>query len=201
MVLLTAALALMFTTEAQYDTEEKVQSIIRSSGLPASQNIIGIDPNWHEARAARKEIAAAGAKLHVYHQGPGMREFGESPKDWEKKLRKMLLEHREAVSYEVDNIDQLDVISWIVKQQAWQREVGFTGKLVLKNVEPTLMRRIKESDRIDQSLISPFFIIEADSFGERMTRKMADAGRQYGMTPVFTTDTNHYRTSRPVIHQ
>jgi hypothetical protein len=197
-------LALMFTTEKQYDSAEKVASIIDQSGLPAAQNIIGIDPEWDESQAARKAINAAGAQLHVYHQGPGMEEFGESSDNWEKNLKGMLLEHREATSFEIDNIDQLGdgLLDWIVELQKWQRTAGFPGKLVLKNPNPFQFRKIKVSDRVDQSLISPFIIIETKKGGLPDTDVAAimKVASSFGMTSALTINTYDYRTLKPVVH-
>lgn len=181
-------LAFSFTTEAQY-TSVEVDKIIEASGLPASQNVIGIDPLWPGAQTAQRAISKRGAQLHVYHQGSV------------PALRAMLLKHKDAVSYEIDNVHQLGdkLHDWLIGQQAWQRAHGVRAKFVLKNPSAYVLDYIVSSPAIDQSLVSSFVIVEVGRV-EKLAQ-VVDMVRRHRMTLVHTYSTYAYRTriTAPII--
>ena len=208
-------MAMAFSTEKPLDVAET----IKKSGLKAEQNIIGVDVQKDEKGKFRspeqlKTLEAAekaGAKVHLYHQGPGMKEFGENSKGWEDNLKRMLSERRSAYSYEIDNLDQLKTpekqLEFIRSMQEWQKQNNLGQKLTLKNATPELMKMLGENKSIDRSLISQFQIQEQNTGpktgGEpaEVVKQRVEAGKQLGLTPVITGDTRSYQTQGPVLSE
>lgn len=208
-------MAFSFSTEKPLDVAET----IKKSGLKPEQNIIGVDVQRDERGQYKspehvktmEEAQKAGAKIHLYHQGPGMKEFGENSKGWEDNLKKMLSENRGAYQVEVDNLDQFKTpdkqIQFIRSLQEWQKQNNLSQKLTLKNADPELMKRIGDTKDLDKGLLSQFQIQEQNTGkgtgGEspQEVAKRVEAGKKLNLTPVITGNTNQYEQREPVVSE
>jgi hypothetical protein len=190
-----------FTTEKQY-TKNQIDDFIKVNGK-AENTIIGVNPSYEGADQSYANIKTAGAKAHVYHQGPGMKEFGESSNNWENKLRDTLKKYP-SYSHEVDNLDQLGSpkaqADWIAKHQTWMKENGINSQFQPKNATAAHLEAIKNHPGIDQNLIGKFPIMES-SLGKKDIEAARKKAAEYGMTQVDTTNTNNYKTANPVFDQ
>jgi hypothetical protein len=206
-------MAFSFSTEKPLDVAET----IKKSGLKPGQNIIGVDVQQDERGQYKspehlktmQEAEKAGAKVHLYHQGPGMKEFGESSKGWEENLKQMLSKNRNAYSYEVDNLDQFGTpdkqLQFIRSLHEWQKQNNLSQKITLKNANVDLMKKIGETKDLDRNLFSQFQIQEQNTgrgTGGESAQEVAkrnEAGKQLNLTPVVTGNTNQYEQRNPVI--